>query len=105
MWLCLSLSVSLPLCLCLCLCRARMTGITVAKHIPSGITIGQRILSRLIALCVICGYSTLLGAVLYLVAMKAVWTLGYPSHRLLMFDGVVVSMSSPLHSHSTPTLS
>lgn len=65
-------------------------GITVSKHIPSGITIGQRILSRLIAICVICGYSTLVGATLYLVVMKAVWTLGYPKQRLLLFDGVVV---------------
>jgi hypothetical protein len=65
-------------------------GISVSRHIPSGITIGQRILSRLIALCVICGYSTLVGAALYLVAMKAVWTLGYPKERLLLFDGVVV---------------
>ena len=62
----------------------------MARHIPSGITIGQRILSRLIALCVICGYSTLVGAALYLVAMKAVWSLGYPKERLLLFDGVVV---------------
>lgn len=71
-------------------CIIIYSGITVSRHIPSGITIGQRILSRLIALCVVCGYSTLLGAGLYLVAMKAVWTLGYPKERLLLFDGVVV---------------
>lgn len=67
-----------------------LSGITVSKHIPSGITIGQRILSRLIAICAICAYSSLVGAALYLVAMKAVWTLGYPKERLLLFDGVVV---------------
>lgn len=66
------------------------SGIAVSRHIPSGITIGQRILSRLIALCVVCGYSTLVGTVLYLIVMKSVWRLGYPKERLLLFDGVVV---------------
>ena len=31
-----------------------------------------------------------MGAVLYLVILKSVWTMGYPTDRLLLFDGVTV---------------
>lgn len=72
-------------------------GVTVSRRIPSGITIGQRILSRLIAICAISGYSTLVGVLVYFVALRAVWSLAGgassdspPQQRLLLFDGIVV---------------
>jgi len=77
-----------------------ISGLWTSRHITSTATIGQRVLNRMVALCVTCCYSSLIGAALYLFVMQTLWTVGYPHQRLFLFDGIVVFLKDVIPMYS-----
>jgi hypothetical protein len=45
----------------------------VGSYIPASVTIGKKILDRIVAITIICCYSSLLGSILFLFVMQTLW--------------------------------
>jgi hypothetical protein len=45
----------------------------VGSYIPATVTIGKKILDRIVAITIICCYSSLLGSILFLFVMQTLW--------------------------------
>jgi hypothetical protein len=77
--------VHLLFCIVVILC-----GVWVSRHISSSVTLGHRILNRLVALCIVVCFSSFVGSMLYLLILRSVWYVCLLLSTLLIVFSYVV---------------